>query len=62
LGRRAIAKVHKFGDYFLGILLGGPFALQGLDSLEHWGNLGNILPWHLGQDVPVKVEDAALPV
>jgi len=62
LGRRTQPHVHQPGYHLLGLFLGGFIALLGLDGLEHRGDLGNPFPRHLGQDVPVEVEDAALPV
>ncbi len=42
--------------------LDGLLALLGLDGLEHRSDFRDLFPGHLGQDVPVEMEDATLPV
>jgi hypothetical protein len=62
LGRRQKAHVHQFGFYLLGLFLCCFLAFLGMDSENHLSDLGNSLPEHLGQDVPLEGEDAALSV
>jgi len=62
LGRRQQANVHQLGYHPLGLFLGGFLALLALDGLEQRGNFTAPLPGHFGQDVPVEMQDASLPV
>ena len=54
--------VQQLGYFFLGLFLGGLLALLGLDGLEHRSDFRDLFPGHLGQDVPVEMEDTTLPV
>ena len=54
--------VQQLGYHLLGLFLGGLLALLSLDGLEHWSDFWDLFPGHLGQDVPVEMEDATLPV
>ena len=62
LSRRPQVHVQQLGYHFLGLFLGGLLALLGLDGLEHRSDFRDLFPGHLGQDVPVEMEDATLPV